>query len=216
MQKWYQKICIIILISIISIYVGINMHKFLKFLFWEETTPPNISSYDETFIHDSIVLKSSDLTEMQSEVLSHVLNEWKEVSELSSVYFYLNKELKLIGIVFVYQLRDVNDYDGRLEVQCDIEGKDWKITRAESMYYYDPDEFQNSGGEPLEDALLTHKIQAIAEFIEAKEAPRLELYNVHIYDDNVHIDAHNGENNKDIQNNWHEDCIMNQNGSCIE
>lgn len=130
---------------------------------------------------------------------------------------YLDNNLELNTVVFVYQLDDIDNYIGRLEVKCTNEDKNWKIVRAETMYYYDEDKSQKSSERQLEDSLLMQKIQAVVNFIELKEESRLDLYLISINGDSIHIDAHNVEN-KYTQNNWQENCMIyqNENGVFVE
>lgn len=204
-KKRKKIIIIIIFICITSFYFGC---RFIKFTFWEENTAESL--YDENFVleDNSIELQGSDLTEIQSEILRCV-SEWKEVCDLSYINVYLDSNLDLNTVVFVYQLDDIENYIGRLEVKCTNENNSWKIVRAESIYFYDEDKAPNSSENQLEDNLLTQKIQAVVEFIKSKEDPRLDLYLISINGDNIHIDAHNTEN-ENTQNNWQENCIIYQ------
>ena len=206
-----KKVCLLALICIISIYFGA---KFFILLFSEEYTAK--SSFDEKFVDkdNSIVLKSSDLTEIQSEILYYASHEWKEPFELSYIDLYLDRNLKLSAVLFVYQLNDISNYVGRLEVKCNNDGNTWKIVRAETIYYYDEDQLQNSSEKQLKDDFLMQKIQAVTKFVESKEAPRVDLYLVNLNGNNIHIDAHN-VGNENTQNNWRENCMIYQNESGV-
>lgn len=203
-------ICMIIFICIIGFYFT---SKVIKIIFFEENTAN--SSFDEIFVDDnsSIVLESLDLTEIQSEILIY-LSEWKEVCGLSYINVYLDSNLEISTVVFVYQLDDIDNYIGRLEVKCTDKGGNWEIVRAESVYYYDEIKPTNSNKIQLEDSLLIQKIQAVVEFIVSKESPRMDLYLIQINNNSIHINAHNIEN-EESQNNWREDCLVYQKGSDV-
>ena len=195
-------ICMIIFICIISFYFT---GKILKTVFREENTAKSL--FDEIFVDEnsSIVLESLDLTEIQSEILIYI-SEWKEVCGLSYINVYLDSNLEISTVVFVYQLDDIDNYTGGLEVKCTDEGGNWEIVRAESVYYYDEGKSTNSSKIQLEDGLLIQKIQAVVEFIVSKENPRMDLYLIKINGNSIHIDAHNMEN-EELQNNWREDFL---------
>lgn len=196
-------IFIMIFICVISLYfIG-------KIIFWEENTSK--SPYDEIFVdeNNSIALKSLNLSKLQSEILIYI-SEWKEVYDLLYINLYLNSDLEISTVVFVYQLNDIDNYIGRLEVKCIDEGENWEIMKAQSLYYYDEDKAQNEREVQLEDSFLIEKIQAVVEYIASKEKPRMDIYLIKIKDNNIDIDAHNLEN-EESQNNWREECLVYQN-----
>lgn len=208
-------ISLIIFICMISLYFG---WKIIKFLFWEEDT--NKSPLDESFViaDAGIVLKSTDLSKIQSEILTYI-SEWVKVCDLLYVNAYLDSDLELRSVVFVYRLDVIDNYIGRLEVKCTNENEDenWEIVRAESIYYYDENQLQNGNENGLVDSLLSQKIQAVVDYIELRGEQRVNLYLLSINGNNVHINAHNMEN-EDTKNNWQEYCIIyqNENGLYIE
>ncbi len=202
--------CIIIVICMIGFYFA---GRVIKSIFFEEDTAK--SSYDEVFVdeNDSIALDSSDFTDLQSEILVDI-SKWKEVSSLSYINVYLDRDLKISSVVFVYQLEDVDNYRGRLEIKCANEDENWKIVRAESVYAYDESEHLANSNMQLKDSLLSKKIQAVVEYIDSKEKPKMDLYLIQINDNSIHIDAHNQEN-EESQNNWREDCSVYQEGNDV-
>lgn len=203
-------ISMIIFVCIIGFYFT---SRVIKTIFFEENTAK--SSFDEIFVdeNDSIVLESLDLTEVQSEILIYI-SEWKEVCGLSYINVYLDSNLEISTVVFVYQLDDIDNYIGSLEVKCVNEDENWEIVRAESVYYYDEGKSPNNSKIQLKDSLLIQKIQAVVEFIVSKENPRVDLYLIKISGNSIRIDAHNMEN-KESQNNWREDCLVYQKGSDV-
>lgn len=208
-------ISLIIFICMICLYFG---WKIIKFLFWEEDT--NKSPFDESFViaDAGIVLKSTDLSKMQSEILTYI-SELVKVCDLLYVNAYLDSDLELRSVEFVYRLDAIDNYIGRLEVKCTNENEDenWEIVRVESIYYYDENQLQNGNENGLVDSLLSQKIQAVVDYIELRGEQRVNLYLLSINGNNVHINAHNMEN-EDTKNNWQEYCIIyqNENGLYIE
>lgn len=73
-----NKIILISIIIFICIICFCFFGKIIKSIFWEENTAK--SPYDEKIVAEdnSIVLKSKDLSEIQSEILIYI-SEWKEV-----------------------------------------------------------------------------------------------------------------------------------------
>ena len=107
-------ISMIIFVCIIGFYFT---SRVIKTIFFEENTAK--SSFDEIFVdeNDSIVLESLGLTEVQSEILIYI-SEWKEVCGLSYINVYLDSNLEISTVVFVYQLDDIDNYIGSLVVLC--------------------------------------------------------------------------------------------------
>ncbi len=204
MNKW--KTIAIFFFVIVAIFCS---YKIFKVFFWEPTTPR--SEHDENYVvrSESIILQSTDPNDIQAEVLTYVLNEWKKVDSLYFIAVYLDCDLQLNRIVFKYQLDDVEDHEGRLEVECNNEGQYWEISRAESIYHYEQSPSYNNDYRQVEDTLLSQKIESIVRYIEAKEMPRVDLYRINIDDKNVHINAYNVEDDNS-ENNWKENCIFDE------
>ena len=193
----YLLITVLVLLFCASICFFIMAFDFIS-----NEESEKYSAFDEVFINQdsSIALSSSDLAEIQSEVLNYI-SEWKDVDALSYVNVYLDTNLNLSSIVFVYQLNDVNDYTGRLEVKCGTDGRNWELLRAESIYHYVENKDTSSDGTTMEDLFLESKILEIVKFIESSEEPRVDLYLIKINGDDIHIDAHNIEDNN-TDSNW--------------
>lgn len=197
---------IIILICIICICL---LAKFVIYLFTDERRYE--SPYDETFVtvDNCKELNSMEVSGIQDEVLNYVSNECKDISGLSHISVYLDRNLQLVRITFNYELNDVENYEGRLKVNCEKKDEKWKITSAESMYYYDEEKHQDDSQKRLRDDLLMQKIQAITEFIELKDKPEVDLYRVRISGNSIYINAYN-ETEENIENHWTEDCRIYQ------
>lgn len=193
---------IITLVCILCIYFAA---RFAIYLFTDEGRAE--SPYDETFVtvDNCKELNSMDVTGIQTEILNYISNEWKEITELLYINVYLHRDLQLGTVVFVYELDDVNNYSGRLEVWCNKKDGKWKIMRAESIYYYDEEKHQDGSKTRFKDDLLMQKIQAITEFIELKDKPEVDLYRGRISGNSIYINAYN-ETEENIENHWTEDC----------
>ena len=206
MQKLKHRY-LLISVLVLLFFAGIGF-LIMAFDFISNEESEKYSAFDEVFINQdsSIALSSSDLAEIQSEVLNYI-SGWKDVDALLYVNVYLDTDLNLSSIVFAYQLNDVNDYTGRLEVKCDTDGRNWKMLRAESIYHYVENSDKSGDGSILKDMFLEQKILEVVKFIESREEPRVDLYLIKINGDNIHIDAHNVEDNN-MDNNWREDCLV--------
>lgn len=200
---------LLIVICVIGIYFG---YRGIRFLLWEEDT--NKSPLDERYVSEdnSIMLASADIAMIQPEILTYALG-WEKIRGLSYINVYLDSDLEVSSLVFVYGLEPADEYIGRLEVECDAaEDGNWEIARAESYYNYDKEQSQGNNENELEDGFLAQKIQAITDYIAYRGGQRVDLYLISINGSSVHIDAHNVEN-ESTQNNWREDCTLYQDGN---
>ena len=200
---------LLIVICVIGIYFG---YRGIRFLLWEEDT--NRSSLDERYVSEdnSIMLEAADIAMIQPEILTYVLG-WEKIRGLSYINVYLDSDLEVSSLVFVYGLEPADENIGRLEVECDAaEDGNWEIVRTESYYNYDKEQSQGNNENELEDGFLAQKIQAITDYIAYRGEQRVDLYLISINGSSVHIDAHNVEN-ESTQNNWREDCTLYQDGN---
>ena len=171
-----KKIITVVSILLAMIFLILGSIYCIKYFFWEPSVPYS-SKYDEQYVtssEDGVYLISQDILQLQNEILEYA-RQYKSIDSLSSMKVVLNSDYEITGFDMDFNLDDVDNYWGIMQVCCTKEASQWMVYKADS-YYYEKEEFSNTKCLELCDDSLVNKTDAVTEFIKQNITEKMKRY----------------------------------------